>query len=85
MMSMSCRLRHRSTVSTTYTVTDRLHRDRSVQVTADEIMTTVGDWLAQLGVHSPLAEDLSRTVRDGDWPAVHALSELLSVDVTVAA
>jgi hypothetical protein len=32
-----------------------------------------------------MAEDLARAARAGNWPAVHAISDLLSVDVLVAA
>jgi hypothetical protein len=38
-----------------------------------------------LGAQSPLVDDLSRAVSTGDWPATHAISERLSVDVAVAA
>lgn len=66
-----------------YVLTDRLHPHRSVRVGADDVIGTVSDWLAALGVHSPLVEDFARTLRDGDWAGVHALADLLSVDVTV--
>ena len=49
------------------------------------IVTTVSAWLAELGAHSPLVEDLARSVDVGDWPAAYAIGEYLSVDVTVAA
>jgi hypothetical protein len=32
-----------------------------------------------------LVEDLARSIDVGDWPAVYAIGEYLSVDVTVAA
>ena len=41
-------------------------------------------WLAEVGAHSPLVDDLARAVRVGDWPAAHALGECLSVEVAVA-
>lgn len=69
----------------TYVLTDRLHRERTVLVTADEVIATVSTWLAQLGVHSPLVEDFGRTIRDGDWAGVHAIADMLSVDVTLTA
>ena len=50
-----------------------------------QIATTVSAWLAELGAHSPLAEDLARAVHAGDWPAARAIGEYLSVDVIVAA
>jgi len=70
---------------TTYQLTDCLHVGRTVCVAGDGIACTVSAWLAELGAHSPLAEDLARTVRNGDWTAAHAIAELLCVDVAVAA
>ena len=54
------------------------------RVPAHEITAPVSAWLAELGTHSPLVDDLARAVRVGDWPAVHALGECLSVEVAVA-
>jgi hypothetical protein len=71
--------------STIYRVTDRLHDGRTVTVPSHEIATTVSAWLAELGAHSPLVDDLARAAHAGDWPATHALGEFLSVDVTMAA
>ena len=68
-----------------YQIVDRLHEQRTVRVAGDAIAPTVSAWLAELGVQSPMAEDLERAVRSGDWPAVHAIGEHLSVHVTVAA
>jgi hypothetical protein len=68
-----------------YRISDRLHEGRTVHVSAHEIATTVSAWLAELGAHSPLVDDLARAVHLGDWPAAAALGEYLSVDVTVAA
>ena len=51
----------------------------------DEIAPTVSAWLAELGAHSSLSEDLARAVAAGDWPAACAIGEYLAVDVTVAA
>jgi hypothetical protein len=65
-----------------YQVTDRLHEGRTVYVSCNEIMTTVSTWLAELGAHSPLVEDLARAVGAGDWPAAYAIGDRLSVDVT---
>jgi hypothetical protein len=70
---------------TTYRVTDRLHDRRSVDVPAPEIGTVVSAWLAELGAASPLADELARAVRAGDWPAAIAIGDRLSVDVNVAA
>ena len=70
---------------TTYQLTDCLHHGRTVCVSSDRIASTVSAWLADLGVHSHLAEDLARTVCDGDWTSAHAIADLLSVDVAVAA
>lgn len=71
-----------SDAATTYLVTDRLHDGRTVRVPGDEIAATVSAWLAELGTHSPLVEDLARAARAGDWPAAHAIGEHLSVHVT---
>ncbi len=71
--------------STIYQVADRLHRERAVRVTSEEIAATVSCWLAELDVDSPMVDDLARAVRTGNWPAARALEDLLSVDVTVAA
>jgi len=70
---------------TIYQVSDRLHAGRTVHVPGHEIATTVSAWLAELGAHSPLVEDLARAVGAGDWPAARAVGEYLSVDVSVAA
>jgi hypothetical protein len=67
---------------TIYQVTDQLGDGRTVRVPGDEIATTVSAWLAELGTHSPLVEDLARAARAGDWPAAHAIGEHLSVNVT---
>ena len=67
-----------------YQIADRRHEQRTVRVACDAIATTVSAWLAELGVQSPMAEDLARAVRSGDWPAVYAIGEHLSVGVTIA-
>jgi hypothetical protein len=69
----------------TYELVDRLHAGRAVCVPGDRIASVVSTWLAELGADSPLAEQLARAARTGDWPAVHALGDCLSVDVMVAA
>jgi hypothetical protein len=69
---------------TVYQLTDRLH-GRSVRVQSDHIAATVASWLAELDAWSPLVEMLGRAVRDGDWPAIHAIADYLSVEVQVAA
>jgi hypothetical protein len=69
---------------TIYQLTDRLH-GRTVRVQADRIAATVASWLAELDAWSPLVELLGRAVRDGDWPAIHAIAGYLSVEVQVAA
>jgi len=67
---------------------DRLSGDRPVThgrtvcVPGDEIAAAVSAWLAELGTHSPLVEDLARAARAGDWAVAHALGEHLSVRVT---
>jgi hypothetical protein len=67
-----------------YHVTDRLHTDRTVDVPGHEIAPTVSAWLAELGVRSPLVEELARAACVGDWPAAYAVGEHLSVEVTIA-
>lgn len=76
---------HRSAASTkVYHVTDRLHDGRTVQVPADGIAATVSAWLAELGVRSPMVDDLARAVSADDWDTAHAVGECLSVEVTLA-
>jgi hypothetical protein len=70
---------------TLYRVTDRLHEGRMVQVPCHDIVTTVSAWLAELGAHTPLVEELAQAVCAGDWPRAYGISDRLSVDVTVAA
>lgn len=77
--------RRKKTAATMYILTDRLHRERCVCVSADQLIATVSSWLAQLGTHSDMAEDLARSVRRGDWYTAYALADALSIDVTVAA
>jgi hypothetical protein len=76
---------HLTRVETTYYVTDRLHNCRTVQVPGHEIAPIVSAWLAELGAHSPLVEDLARAACVGDWAATRAVGNQLYVDVTVAA
>jgi hypothetical protein len=68
-----------------YRVSDRLHDGRTAYVPADQILATVSAWLAELGAHSPLVDDLARAVRAGNWPAAHSLADYLSIDVSLAA
>ena len=67
---------------TVYQVTDQLTHGRTLCVPGDEVAAAVSAWLAELGTHSPLVEDLARAARAGDWPVAHALGEHLSVRVT---
>jgi hypothetical protein len=69
----------------TYQLTDLLHNGRTMRVSAEGIVDTISDWLAELGVASPLVDELARTVRDDDWPAAHDIARRLSVDVSIAA
>ena len=85
MRSITCMVRHEEIAATTYQLTDRLHAVRTVRVSADRIFSAVSAWLSELGAYSPLVEDLARTVRSGDWSAVHAIADCLAVDVAVAA
>ena len=68
-----------------YRITHRLYEGRTADVPCHEIATTVSAWLAELGVHSPLVQDLARAVNTDNWPATYAIGKFLSVDVTVAA
>jgi hypothetical protein len=68
-----------------YRITDRLHDGRAVDVPCHEIVEVVSRWLAELGIHSQLAEDLARAACAGDWPAAYAIGDRLSIDVTIAA
>jgi hypothetical protein len=74
----------RKPTTTIYQLTDRLHDGYLARVPVHEITTTVSAWLADVGAHSPLVDDLARAVSIGDWPAAYALGEYLSVDVAVA-
>jgi hypothetical protein len=73
-----------TTTTAIYQLTDRLHDGHMARVPVDGITATVSAWLADVGAHSPLVDDLARAVRIGDWPAAYALGEYLSVDVAVA-
>ncbi len=70
--------------TTVYQITDRLHDGHVARVSGSEIAPTVSTWLADLGAHSPLVDELARAVRNRDWPAAYAIGETLSVDVAVA-
>lgn len=85
MRSLTSLVRHADLAARTYQLTDFLHEGRTVHVSADGIVGAVSAWLAEFGANSPLVEDLAKTVRNGDWPTVHAIAESLSVDVAVAA
>ncbi len=74
----------RRSTTTIYQLTDHLHDGHRVRVPADKITATVSAWLAEVGAHSPLVDDLARAVSVGDWPATYALGEYLSVDVAIA-
>jgi hypothetical protein len=65
-----------------YDVTDQLRDGRSVRVPGDQIATTVSAWLAELGTHSPLVEELARAACAGDWAAAHELGDHLSISVS---
>jgi hypothetical protein len=71
-------------ISTIFFGDDDLH-GRTVCVRADHIAATVASWLAELDAWSPFVELLGRAVRDGDWAAIHAIADYLSVEVQVAA
>jgi hypothetical protein len=69
---------------TIHRLTDPLHDGRTVHVCADGLVATLTTWLAELGAASPLVDDLAEAVRAGDWPTAHALSDFLSVEVSLA-
>ncbi len=71
--------------TTMYCVTDRLHCERTVHCPGNQIAPIVAAWLAELGVHSPLVDDLARAACVGDWAAAYAVGEQLSIDVTLVA
>jgi hypothetical protein len=73
----------RKTRTTLYQLTDRLH-GHMARVPAHQISATVSGWLAEVGAKSPLVDDLARAVSDGDWAAVHALGDCLSIEIVVA-
>jgi hypothetical protein len=68
-----------------YHVSDLLRQGRTVDVAGANIAATVSAWLAELGVDSPLVDELAYAVCAGDWPSAYTISHRLSVDVTVAA
>ena len=68
-----------------YRVTDRLHAEHSVEVSCHDLAATVSTWLAELGAHTALVDDLARAICAGDWPTAYAIGDRLSVDVSVAA
>ncbi|UXA08334.1 hypothetical protein KXD96_09730 [Mycobacterium sp. SMC-2] len=70
--------------ATIYRVTDRLHGGRTVRVPGHEIAPIVSAWLAELGAHSPLVDELARAACVGDWTAAYAIGDQLSVDVAIA-
>lgn len=65
-----------------YRVIDRLHVERSVNVTIEQISLTISGWLAEIGTASPLVDELSQAVAAGDWQRVRRIAECLSVDVS---
>ena len=73
---------HHTAPTPIFRVSDRVHAERSVTVAAHEIAATVAGWLAELGVHSPLVDQLDRALVKGDWMTARAIADHLSVDVT---
>ncbi len=74
----------RRTTTTFYQVTDLLNDGHRARVPAQQITATVSGWLAELGVQSPLVDDLAGAVRSGDWATAHNLADRLSIDISVA-
>jgi hypothetical protein len=58
-----------------YHVTDLLHAGLAVDVPGLGIAPTLSMWLAELGAHTPVVEELARAVCAGDWPTTHAISD----------
>jgi hypothetical protein len=87
MKTLECLMRHphKSAHVVCYLLTDRLHDGRKAQVRADQLPRTLAAWLAELGAHSPLVDELAKAVCAGDWPTAHAVADQLCVDVAVAA
>ncbi|CQD20079.1 Putative uncharacterized protein/MT2703 [Mycobacterium europaeum] len=71
--------------ATMFRVTDRLHGGRTVRVPGHEIAPIVSAWLAELGAHSPLVDELARAACLGDWSMAYAIGDQLSVDVAISA
>lgn len=74
----------RTMATTMYQLTDRLHHGRIARVPAQEITATVSAWLAELGAHSPMVDDLARAVCAGDWPTAYAIGDCLSIGIAIA-
>ena len=70
---------------TMYQVTDRLHAEHSVEVPCRDIAATGSTWLAELGAHTALVDDLARAICAGDWATAYAIGDRLCVNVSVAA
>lgn len=82
MKTLECLRRHPpSAHDAGYLLTDRLHEGRMVAASADQNPRIVSTWLAELGVGSPLVDQLARAVWTADWTAAHALADQLAVDV----
>ena len=83
MKALECLRRHHhpSAPDTEYLLTDRLHKGHKVEASADQIPRIVSAWLAELGVGSPLVDDLARAVWTADWPATYALADQLAIDI----
>ena len=56
----------RRATPTIYQLTDRLHDGHMAPVPAHRITATASAWLAEVGAHSPLVDDLARAVCVGD-------------------
>ncbi len=50
----------------------------------DLLLPQLRSALAELGVRSPLVDQLAGAVRNGDWVTVRTIAEHLSIDVTSA-
>jgi hypothetical protein len=70
--------------SLVYRISQRLRGGHTAEVPAGAIAATVAAWLAELGVDTPLVDDLEKAVHAGNWSAARAIGDYLSVDVTMA-
>ena len=74
----------RSRGNQTFEIVDRLHAGHVTRVSGERIAATVSNWLAELGIDTPMAQELGLAAMAGQWQRVHALEDVLSIDVVAA-